>query len=214
MQSATKVNLEEVAARFRAARSRVKLSRIDFCAKHGLNPNTVHGWEMGRSVPSARLIKQFIDALAQEGIFCSEAWLLYEQGQAPVKINLQRSSEGIQPSPNDSDKATIKIESQCFIDTQTKAGHTPLVLEMSDNLMAPFFEQGDVIGGIVVKQPELLATKICIVETSPGAYIVRRLLCNADKFILLCADVTKPVIVLDNLSSVATIIWHRKQLVF
>lgn len=205
---------DEVAVRFRSARCLVKLTRKDFCAKYGISPNTVQGWEVGKNVANPRQVKRFLASLASEGVFCTTEWLLHGQGTPPSKVNLQQSMEMLNKALSADDEAadSAKTEASNFIRLQKKAGRKAISIHITDDTMAPQFERGDLVAGVFSKSPETLATHICIVEVSPGAFIVRRLLCDGSRFLLVPADFTKPVISLEKLTNAAKVVWQRKPL--
>lgn len=205
--------LLNVGLRFKSARSLVALTRKEFCAKHELNPHMVQAWEIGRNASRGKNLARFCDALAREGVFCSAEWLLHGTGKSPHKIN---GSEHIQENDSNSDSldeaALIDAEAQHFCATYKKLGRNPIVVRIADNAMQPLFKKGDYVGGFLRTDETFdnLAGEICVVEIGAQNFIVRRLVKEGQRYLLLGQDFKEPVISFENILGAAEIIWHRK----
>jgi SOS-response transcriptional repressor LexA len=205
--------LLNVGLRFKSARSLVALTRKEFCAKHELNPHMVQAWEIGRNASRGKNLARFCDALAREGVLCAPEWLLHGTGKSPYKIN---GSEQLVAHDNDfpsSDEGgLIDSEAQFFRETYAKHGRKPIVVRIADNAMQPLFRQGDYVGGFLQTNGTLdsLAGEICIVEIGAQNFIVRRLVKEGHRFLLLGQDFKEPVISFESVVGAAEIIWHRR----
>ena len=75
--------------RVRLARKLTRLSRVQFCHKHGFNINSCQAWEDGRYKQGLKfeIANQLVSALAQENINCSIEWLMHGQGIYPKRVS-------------------------------------------------------------------------------------------------------------------------------
>lgn len=211
-------NSDEMGVRIRMARSLLPLNRTEFCQKHGLNRYTIQAWEIGRNKIGVSSLRKFCEALGKEGIFCSPEWLLHGQGDAPFKIGsrgLEIKAERSwvkQAKPNVNETQEIENEAEFFKKSQTKAGHTVVVLQLADNAMEPFYARGDYVGSRAVPGGlvDQLLGQPCVIEIGAGNFVVRRLLTAGNSYLLVPADFHAKAAVLEKLGNVFEIVWHRK----
>lgn len=206
--------------RFRYARKLCHLNRTDFCNKHGLNCYTVQSWELGRSFSRTTNVTKFIEALAAEGIVCTEAWLMDGVGPEPFLGSPIKGGVFAPPiTPRQLKKKSrnlpeglVQKEVALFCDHSLKMGMDEVVVQISDDAMAPDYEMGEFIGAwrIPTDQIDYLHHAICLIETTPNHFLVRRLLREGDAYILMALNKEVPLIRLDQVTSVAEIIWRRR----
>lgn len=217
--SQANINLEEVAGRIRSARGFVRMTRKEFCEKHGFNLHTVFSWEAGKYLVRRPSLEKFCKALAKEGVFCSAEWLMEGKGDGPTLIKAQKNLLTQATKPNTShrpigseEEQRIKAEIKTFQAGYKKAKMDVVVIQVADSAMNPFCEAGDYVGGCLVKETALttLMGKVCIVEIGLQNFIVRRLSKDGKRVALIAADPMEPILSFDKIVSAAEIIWHRR----
>ena len=209
-----------IGARFRRARELCPLNRTDFCNKHGLNCYTVQSWELGRSFSRTTNITKFIEALADEGITCTEAWLMEEVGPGPCLTSSSKDSVFVPPiSTRQLKKKTgtlsetlVQKEIALFSEHSLKLGMDEVIIQISDDAMSPDYEPGEFIGAWRISNDQInqLHYTVCLIETTPNHFLVRRLLREGDAYILMALNKDIPLIRLNQVTSVAEIIWRRR----
>lgn len=198
---------KDVGDRFRAARNLSRLNRKDFAEKHDISVNTLHGWELGHYQARGPHQIKYVTALAAEGIVCTPEWLMSAEGGMPHKAaQLLKKYLSNEQTPPDS----MKQEALSFAHQQTEAGFKDINLDIRDNAMAPFFEKGDLVAGVLAGFPDDLLNKFCIIKTSPGDFVARRLGKSGPKYLLVPNDLNFPIIEIEQITRAAAIIWHRK----
>jgi len=206
--------------RFRQARELCPLNRTDFCNKHKLNCYTVQSWELSRSFSRTTNVTKFIEALANEGITCTEAWLMEEVGPGPSLTSSPKAGVFAPPitlrqlkkKSGALSEILLQKEITLFREHSLKLGMDDVMIQISDEAMSPDYEVGEFIGAwrIPNGQIDRLHYSVCLVETAPDHFLVRRLLREGDAYILMALNKEVPLIRLDHVTSVAEIIWRRR----
>jgi hypothetical protein len=206
--------------RFRQARELCPLNRTDFCNKHGLNCYTVQSWELGRSFSRNTNVARLIEALGDEGVMCTEAWLMEEVGPGPFLASSPKAGVFAPPitprqlkkKSGTLSKTLVQKEIALFSEHSHKMEMDDVMIQISDDAMSPDYEVGEFIGAwrIPHDQIDLLHYTVCLVETTPNHFLVRRLLREGDAYILMTLNKDIPLIRLDQVTSVAEIIWRRR----
>ncbi len=196
--------------RTRSARMLSGLNRLDFQNKYGIHVNTLKSWEnpKGTKGLTYKGAQRFIAALKQEGILCTDHWLLTGVGAGPRIINSEMS---IMHKEADKQDAILK-EVQFFLDVN----HNATVTVLTNNFMAPYYRQGDYVGGY--KRPtDDLAECVnldCIVETDLGEILVCRFVPTEHKakfrIIYISENNVASSVKVAALKYAAPIIWHRR----
>lgn len=209
-----------MASRFRYARSLTGLTRSAFCRKYGISYNSLQSWEISRKTSREAGITKFCDALAKAGIVCTEAWLFEGIGQLPTYT--ANDSETIY-SPPLTDRmlkakhpelaTSLALKEAMFFQQNHQAkSFDPIIIELLDDSMQPEYKKGDLIGALRLPLDEAykLNQRVCLVETKPHHFLVRNLIIEGSKFILLAANKELPVLSFDSLTSIAEIIFRRR----
>lgn len=211
-------NSSEMGLRIRMARSLLPLNRTEFCEKHGLNRYTIQAWELGRNKIGLTMLRRFCDAMGKEGVFCTPEWLLHGKGDGPSKIGSRgmeikaEKSWVKQPKKNANETQEIESEAEFFKETQTKAGHSVVLLKLPDSAMEPLYARGDYVGARKVPKElrNQLIGQVCVIEVGEGNFVLRRLLTAGSSYLLTPADYTEQTAILEKLGNVFEILWHRK----
>jgi hypothetical protein len=211
---------QKVGERFRLAREFSPLSRKAFCTKHGLNWYTVQSWELRRNFSRGTNLTKFCQALADEGIICTEDWLIEGIGPTPRLESSKMAGTYVPPitsrqlkkhSP-DPWKNLIQEEIALFCEHSQEAGRKGVVIQITDAAMSPDFEVGEYIGAlnIPLDQIHLFHQVVCLVEPSPNHFLVRRLLKEGETYILLAMNKDCPLVRLEQITSLSEIVWRRR----
>ncbi|MBX9804157.1 MAG: S24 family peptidase [Alphaproteobacteria bacterium] len=209
-----------VGERFRLARELSPLSRKAFCTKYGLNWYTVQSWELRRNFSRGVNLTKFCQALAEEGIVCTEDWLIEGIGPTPYLESSREAATYVPPitsrqlkkqSP-DLLKTLIQEEIALFCDHSQQIGRKGVAIQITDEAMAPDYEVGEFIGAlnIPLDQIHLFHQVICLVEASPNHFLVRRLLKEGEAYILLATNKDYPLIRLEEIASLSEVVWRRR----
>jgi transcriptional regulator with XRE-family HTH domain len=206
------LNTPDIAVRFRFARGLVKQNLKEFCEKHGFNRFTIESWETGKHGINLRILARFCEALNAEGVSCSPEWLMKGKGHAAVRIGLRDDLPFTHSSQVLSEETRlINAEVQLFQDNQIKIKRQPLVVQVNDEAMKPFYGKGDYLGGYVLPERSLdtLLGKICIVGLEKGHCVVRRIMKENTGYLLIPSDYSERALLIKEPKKIAKIVWHR-----
>ena len=202
------------AARLKKLRKMTHYSRKAFSEKYNVSQGTLQNWETARfGGLTEKGASIMIQALNNEGLFCSFEWLMYGIGSSPVLTDttskLKVKSENINKLPQ---KEIIASELELFHSlTPDSIDYT-----VSDDAMEPFFCNGQILAGRkrTGKKIENLINRTCIVETNEEIllrYIKKG--SNSNTFNLIClnrdSQIEQPFIYNATLISAAPITWMR-----
>ncbi len=185
--------------RIKMLRILLNLSRDDFCKRHNLNFNTITSIELNRLKLSSKQLGKILHAFHQEGIAVEESWIRDAQGTPPSHsfCGYPSSQENI-----------LKEWTRSFLQSR----HT-IIATVSGKSMEPFYEDGDLVGGIWNTNPHSLIGKRCIVQVQSELH-VGILLRNREDFMLVPNNTTQSfqIIPFSPLSCrAAEILWHIKR---
>jgi transcriptional regulator with XRE-family HTH domain len=167
--------------RILSLRKKVKLSRHEFYLQTGMSASTLKSFESGvRELPpqKARQLSYifsnlFTQILGQESYETSFDYILY--GKKPKTAEEIEKSLGALEDNDD-----IPNEIISFTNNPSYS-----VLKIEDDLMSPYYKEGDVVAGkkiTVEGQFPLYQGYVCILEDSKGKVFLRRVIkCNRRK---------------------------------
>lgn len=219
MQSTTnrgmnREQIDNIAVRFKSARALVKMTRKKFCEKYDFSVNTLQAWEMGKNISSKKMLMKFCEALAKEGIFCTPEWLMEGSGQPPktvsLGVSLEKLRNGTLFGSLPIEEKLAKAEAEFFVANQKTEGRETLVFRLGDDSMAPLYQKSDWVAGSVSADSMELIGKVCIVEMRPGEHLVRTLMFDGSRFVLVPKDTSEPLVSLEKFERAAAVTWHRK----
>lgn len=203
------VMLDSYANRVRFVRTLTKLSREGFEEKYGVNRNTLKSWELGVNTLTEKSAKILSDALNEEGFSCSPQWLIFGHGTEPRPLS---EADDALLLDSITQQSKVIYEADYF----KKNNPNSIVCMITDKSMYPEFTPGDYVGGVnvdIVTNLHNLVGTTCIATLNDDITVVRRILCGKNATIVLCplnpqheADVLKK----EDIISIASIIWHRK----
>lgn len=149
-----------------------QLSRAVIERKYGLSASTLRHWEEAYGVGlTEEGAKQVVGIYQQENIHCTISWLMQGVGSPPKR---RRTTEPLlSAGVSQAYLTTMKQERDYF-----KVLHPEgITLEVGDDAMEPWYQAGDLVGGIRHYHNAFLDLigKDCIIETKSGEMYVRRL---------------------------------------
>lgn len=158
--------------RLRRIRRHVKLSRADVQQKYGIPAPSLQNWEDAKGNGlTEKGARRLASAFQTEGVACTAEWLLYGLGQDPLSPTSELPElSGLSTTTQD----PVTLELSYFHRINPNAIHAIL----PDNLMHPYYHQGDIVAGKLyfAEQIDAIVNLDCIVQTTDGQVLVRRLL--------------------------------------
>lgn len=206
------VGLNSFGERLLFLRQRCAVNRTEFCKLANMSYNSLKVWESTK-IEKIRPegAQKALNTFKTLGVNCSLEWLLYGKGEFPSFVEVPS------PSPDNllTEEEKIYKELNYF-----KALHSNSVsLLITDTSMAPFYEPGDIVGGIK-KTPEVeeesFIDRCCIVENNDGVKLIRNISLgnykNTYNLSVLESNVLNfPTFYNVTISYAAPIIWHRRK---
>ncbi|MBS0272560.1 MAG: helix-turn-helix transcriptional regulator [Proteobacteria bacterium] len=208
---------KKIAERLKAARSMAGYAeRKAFGAKFDIPLATLEAWERGKNPLTLKGARRIVQALKSVGVYSSEEWLMTGKGFSPRPLE-EISVEFELDSPHSLKTLEKNLKIAKELSTFTTLNDEAIVTIIRDDLMLPFYAEGDYVGG--VKLPESAFHKAldrrCIVEFPNGQTTVRYVSKGKDFLHYNISAINKNAkatpMTTENVkvASVAPIIWHR-----
>lgn len=194
--------------------SLLRLNRKQFCLRHPIiSDGTLLNWEYARygglSMKGAYALQEIFK---KEGVVnCTIEWLLHGIGETPISMHFYPEDLSKEILTKFDDEK-INKEINLFYIHHPNAIHTTI----EDDLMQPYFKQGDYVAGVRCDFNNLENT-LCqsyILQTYQGVFLVRNIITLDEngKFILKNNKSDKVESINSNkILSVAPIIWFRRK---
>jgi transcriptional regulator with XRE-family HTH domain len=166
--------------RIKAARVLTNLNQESFAEKFSFGYASVKNWELGRSIPREDTVNKILGALNECGVDTTRDWLLFGLGSGPTHIGERNNSYSMAMKSD----ADLTLEIAQFEKMCVRNNMRPLVVTVSDDLMAPLFFKGDVIGAesvdlkTVTLKTNIFVNYPFLVEIMPGIFQPRLLSCD------------------------------------
>lgn len=196
-------DINKIALRLRSCRVLSGLTQEQFAEEFNIPYTTIRNWEYGRVVPRRQGVLDFVASLRSYNIFVDCDWILFGYGAGP-------SFDLKQPAfvAASTDIETFKSKSKAN-------GLNPIVTTIMDNLMAPWFCEGDLLGGTLIDASEikeLIASRLncgtypVLVRLQNGVYAPRWPKMINDRLVFASQQLTldEPIPI-----SAALIRWHE-----
>ena len=190
---AQRSSAKERGKRLRLVRKMSGLTLDELSSKYDLGISTIKYWECAKNQGlSSKGAKKIIMAMQNEGVQCSYMWLMHGVGLPPQFIDVHCSSSAkntdiIEHVAFEEEKA-IELEIALFCEKTDSA----ITLTTFDDSMEPFYFASDSVGGKRLFGKDLIkaAGKNCIVTTSNGQLLCRRVACGNEPniFNLYCTN--------------------------
>jgi len=176
--------------RLRILRKMSGLTIHKLAAKYGVGSSTIKYWECGRDKGlSAKGARKIIEALRQEGVYCTFMWLMHGVGMHPQIVDMQQSASAKQVAAMNTtleDETAITNEIALFCSGTPNA----VTLVIYDDSLEPFYVIGDTVGGnrFTGAGIERAIGKNCIIETEDRQVVCRKLMRgNVPETFTLCS---------------------------
>jgi len=160
-----KRSFDTPAERVKYARKLTGLTRPEIEVIGNLNQNTLKAWEYGRNALTEQSAHRLSDKLYQLGVICSPDWLLTGVGKGPTLAVEDAAYES---------RTNIQIE----IDAFKVANPHPVIYQIPDDALYPYFEVGEYVAGSKMYGGDIktLYGSFCIVETKNREVLARKLI--------------------------------------
>jgi hypothetical protein len=205
--------------RFRYARSLLTLPRTVFTEKHGISYHTLQSWEIQRSDSRDANVARFCQALTEEGVVCSEDWIVDGTGPAPYLVTDTEAlvylplitARTLKGKPRTHHEDLLYKEIAFFQKAYEKAGMIPVVVRSEETALGSAYPRGIYLGAqrFSPNACDQLHNTVCLVEVQPQHYLLRHLRKEGRRFHLLTTDPSRPALLLDQITSVGEILWQR-----
>lgn len=206
--------------RLRRIRHLANLSREAFCADGEINLTTLISWEIGRfGGLSKKGAARVIARVAQEGVFCTPEWLLYEIGVGPeVRGDFKKLHH--QANDHDDEMTTISqneiiVKELMFFRSLNK---NTIDFIVNDDAMLPHYQVGDYVAGVKRYGSKIgsLISLDCIVQLNDGRVLMRNLQAGPDSSFNLIPTNLKTqtcdaLFYSVELIAAAPVLWHRRK---
>lgn len=124
-----------VGRRIKSCRVLTGLNQEEFSTKHGFALPSLKTWELG-VIPRVEGISRLIEAFKMDGVFVAIQWLMLGHGIGP-SFNLEL------PEPdNNEDSMWQTFKNECI-----KSHDNPIISEIVNEEMVPYFSLGDIVFG-------------------------------------------------------------------
>lgn len=206
-----------VGKRIRQARSLTALTREEFGKKHEISPSSLRSWELGISLISEKNLKKLINAFQEEGVFCNEDWVLDKEGSHPLFLAGKKTNLVNRPNSFNAHRETLNAEIEAFITADPQR----ILLHINSNEHLPYFEPGDIVGGVLIDKEdfEKVDGRLCITNHPHSEQLIVRMLKKSDtrnEYHLICpmsafynSEESKSFFSAE-ITTCAPIIWWRK----
>ena len=196
--------------RLQDLRKKAGLTRVVFAKQTGTSASSLKALELGdreMSTQKATLFSNLFSnlytlSLGEDAHKASFNFLYHgKEEKVPEKDKLI----------HDYEDGRIQNDIQCFA-----ANSAHITLKIQNNLMAPFYNEGDVVGGRKIfnkNQFPLYQGHVCIIEDLTENKFLRRIIKSENKKITCCilntnASQSSPIVEEINAQSIAQAIWH------
>lgn len=201
-----KIN-KDFSQRLRALRGYLSLSRSEIEQKYGIKVISYSLWESGKSEYINDVsIKKLMNLFRNEGIECSEEWLIEGKGPSPFK---DLSKNNFSSSQQPSDINAIEQEKTCFLNSHKNA----IAIDVLNDDMAPYYYQGDLVGGVKIdtkNYPDFIGFP-CIITDKNNIKSIKKFSIFNDNLIFYSEKDSHKRIkkAFEEFIDIYEIIWHR-----
>lgn len=212
----TTFDKSERGKRVRLIRNMVGLTIDEFAIKIGVSNRAVKYWENGEAGGlSEKGAEKIVASCNKIGLQCNLIWLLHGAESQPILTDNSYNASFLAVNLlNHAYDNAIRKEIHYFHSNNSDA----ITMQIADNGMEPFFNEGDIIGGKRKHNKELIKIldQDCIIETKDQRIFCRRLLPGSqpDLFNLCCTNpkTCERFVITDiEIATAAPIIWIRRQ---
>ena len=202
-------DLANISQRIRYLRGLMGLDRPSMEARHQIKVTSLEKWESGSTNITPKNITRLINAALDHSIECTSEWLINGEGIPPRTV----LPSAINQPGNAITNKTVNIlrDLNYFRNTYPNG----ITLMVTDDSMAPFYVNGDFVGGEFMDLEDLKSCldRPCIVQTVDGKIRLRRVGYDKGAWLLFGTNIKhvgSPYVEFNvNISKVAPVFWHR-----
>lgn len=202
--------------RVKSARALSGHTRSSFAAASKISMATMRAWEeppQGRSGLTNKGAARFIKALNENGIYCTETWVLYGLGPGPKIISTSPADFFAEDAITWGEEESLLRDIASFKENNPN----PVVAIITDGGMLPFYAYGDYVAGSKREGADIkqLLGLDCIVKT-PTRVMVRRI-SSVENFKYVLTPINQdsalstPILPNIHIEYAAEIVWHRRR---
>ena len=183
------------------------LDRVQMEIRHQIKEASLQKWEYGQSNITPKNITRLVSVALEHSIECTPEWLISGSGHPPKTIQLNNLSPTSETSEEDNFLKDIAYFKSSYPDG--------LTLFISDNSMAPTYQNGDFVAGNTVDLNNLknYLDFVCIVETEDGKKRLRKIGYEGGVWFLYGSNFRQkgiPFLEINvKIKKVAPVFWHR-----
>lgn len=196
---------KNIGLRIKSCRVLTGLTQEDFGHSSGIPVPSIKTWEFGMVIPRLVGLKKYCDILKNFGLSVTTDWILFGIGTGPTYFLEQQNNSIADSSSVLSDKIdNLKDIFECSC---IKNKENPIIVEVSDNEMSPYYCLGDIIGGVLLDSNfNITCRKPFLVNLGNGLYAPRFLQIIDDEFFIYSLENLS--IKKINRNNFAAIRWH------
>lgn len=161
--------------RLRKLREQTGLTRSQFASEVNISEHTLKSFELGARELSMDKAREYSKIFIFAGLDVSFDFLYYgDRSENPEKNEFSTN-----------DDMNIQNEIIFF----KKNNPSSIILKIQDSLMSPFYNKGDIVGGQKITDEDhypFLKGYVCIIESTTGNQILRRILKVDNRKIVSC----------------------------
>jgi transcriptional regulator with XRE-family HTH domain len=204
----SKEELKKIGSRMCAARILTGMKQEEFTLKQNISHTSIKNWELGKALPRHDGIVAVLTTLKECGIFVSLEWLLYGNGPGPSYLG------NYDVIPDECSHEFVDDHIKLFKKAQRAKGFNPVVITIKNKAMAPFYKEGDMLGGIVVSQ-EFVRIELAhnvrskipwLITLATGSFTPAFVYVHGDRWLINTLE--DPELKECSLPSIAKIKWH------
>ncbi len=143
----TNEEIQKIGLRMKSCRVLTNLNQEEFADEHQIPYTTIRNWEYGRVVPRLSGVNDFVESLKKNNVYVNSDWILYGEGYGPSFFSSQQG-EIVLSKPEISDIDNFKDECR-------KSKKIPIISQIDNDSMAPWFVKGDIVAGILVNPEQI-----------------------------------------------------------
>lgn len=146
----TSEDIQKIGLRMKSCRVLTGLNQEEFADKHRIPYTTIRNWEYGKVVPRLSGMNEFIDALKKDSVYVECEWVLYGEGYGPSFIAHHQQKEENLNIENPETSLLDLFKEQCRNNRKT-----PVICNIDDDYMSPWFYKGDIVTGILINHDQI-----------------------------------------------------------
>lgn len=150
----TTEEIAKIGLRMKSCRVLTMLNQEEFADKHNIPYTTIRNWEYGRVIPRLQGVQDFIESLKKSGVYVDTDWIMHGEGSGPTFSTNSFKQEQLLIEHDAKEKRDPQSIIETFKEECRSNKHIPVIAQINDDEMAPWFIKGDILGGILINQED------------------------------------------------------------